>query len=504
MGTQRVLVVGAGAGGLAAALLLAARGIEVLVLEAASGPGGKLREVQVAGLPQDAGPTVFTMRWVFEQLFADVGASLDGLLPMRQVETLARHTWEDHSRLDLFADPQRSEDAIAAFATPQEAQRYRAFCARARGIYQTLEQPFMCRARPNPVSLAQRVGWRRLPDLAAIAPFERMWAALGDYFQDPRLRQLFGRYATYCGSSPYLAPATLMLVAHAEQAGVWTVDGGMHRIASTMADLLTRLGGTIRYGSPVARLQLRGDQVCGATLASGESLDCAAVVFNGDSAALAQGLLGDAARRAVPATRVEQRSLSALTWNLVTPAAGFPLARHTVFFSRDYAAEFDRILQDAQLPADPTVYVCAHDRDGQGQLAVAGAERLMCLVNAPAAADVRPLSADDIAACQERMLAKLARCGLRLYADPDATVCTTPADFHRLFPATGGALYGRASHGWRASFTRPAARSAVRGLYLAGGSVHPGPGVPMALLSGRIAAASLVQDLEHRHRRGRA
>ena len=503
MGTQRVLVVGAGAGGLAAALLLAARGVEVLVLEAAAAAGGKLREVQVAGLPQDAGPTVFTMRWVFEQLFADVGATLDAHVQMRPVDTLARHAWDDGSRLDLFADPQRSGDAIASFSSPQEAQRYHAFCQRARRIYQTLEQTFMCRARPNPVSLAHRVGWRNLPDLAAIAPFQPMWAALGQYFHDPRLRQLFGRYATYCGSSPFLAPATLMLVAHAEQAGVWTVDGGMHRIAASMAALLQKLGGQIRYASPVARLQLRQGRVSGAILANGETLDCAAVVFNGDTAALANGMLGDELRRAVAVTPASDRSLSALTWNLVTPAQGFPLARHSVFFSRDYTAEFKDILQTNRLPEDPTVYVCAHDRDGDGASAVTGAERLMCLVNAPATADLQPLSRADIAACQERMLAKLARSGLRLYADPANTVCTTPADFHRLFPATGGALYGRASHGWRASFSRPAARSAVPGLYLAGGSVHPGPGVPMAVLSGRIAATSLVQDLGRAGHRGR-
>ncbi|MFO1194115.1 MAG: phytoene desaturase family protein [Rhodoferax sp.] len=503
MGTQRVLVIGAGAGGLAAAVLLAARGVDVLVLEAAATPGGKLREVQVAGQPQDAGPTVFTMRWVLEQLFADAGASLQELLPMQPVDTLARHAWEDGSRLDLFADLQRSEEAIAALAGPQEAQRYRAFSARARGIYQLLEQSFMCRPRPNPVSLAHRVGWRRLPELAAISPFRTLWAALGECFQDPRLRQLFGRYATYCGSSPFQAPATLMLVAHAEQAGVWTVDGGMHRIATTLAALLERLGGRIRYASPVTRLQLRGDQVCGATLADGETLDCAAAIFNGDTAALAQGLLGDAAARAVPPTAIDARSLSALTWNLVTPAAGFPLARHTVFFSRDYAAEFDSIQRDGLLPGDPTVYLCAHDRDGSGQRTQTGAERLMCLVNAPARADRQPLSPGDIAACQERMFAKLARCGLRLYADPESTVLTTPAEFQRLFPATGGALYGRASHGWRASFSRPGARSAVRGLYLAGGSVHPGPGVPMAMLSGRIAAGSLVQDMERGRLRGR-
>ncbi len=502
MDVQRVLIVGAGAGGLAAALLLAARGLDVLVLEAAPGPGGKLREVQVAGSPQDGGPTVFTMRWVFEQLFSEVGADLAEHLPLRALDTLARHAWEDGSRLDLFADLRQSEDAIGVFAGPDDARRYRHFCTRAQRIYQTLEQPFMCSPRPNPVALAQRVGWRDLPGLASIAPFSSMWRVLGQYFRDPRLCQLFGRYATYCGSSPFLAPATLMLVAHAEQAGVWTVDGGMHRIATALERLLRQHGGQVRYNSAVAGLRVEGGRVRGVTLADGETLDATAVVFNGDPAALSSGQLGSAVARAVPLTPASARSLSALTWNLVSPARGFPLARHTVFFSADYRSEFEQILGAGRLPEDPTVYVCAHDRNAAGNEVPTGAERLMCLVNAPATADQRSLSADELARCQERVFDKLARRGLRLYPDGDNTVVTTPADFHRLFPGTGGALYGCASHGWMASFRRPAARSAVQGLYLAGGAVHPGPGVPMAVLSGRLAARSLLEDLARARRRG--
>lgn len=488
-------------GGLAAALLLAARGLDVQVLEAAPGPGGKLREVQVAGAPQDAGPTVFTMRWVFDGLFADAGAHLSDHLDLHAVSTLARHTWQDDSQLDLFADARHSEDAIGMFAGPEEARRYRRFCARARLIYQTLERPFMCSPRPTPLSLALRMGWHGLPGLASIAPFSSMWRVLGQYFRDPRLRQLFGRYATYCGSSPFQAPATLMLVAHAEQAGVWTVAGGMHRIATTMERLLLQKGGRLRYNCTVARLRLQGDRVRGVSLASGELLDADAIVFNGDPAALSAGLLGDAAARAVPASRVADRSLSALTWNLVSPARGFPLARHTVFFSANYREEFRQILEEARLPDDPTIYVCAHDRDGSGSEPPVGAERLMCLVNAPSGADHRPLPAAELARCEERVFATLARQGLRLYPEPGNTVRTTPADFHRLFPASGGALYGRATHGWGASFARPAARSAVRGLYLAGGGVHPGPGVPMAVLSGRLAATSLLEDLERANKR---
>ena len=188
-----------------------------------------------------------------------------------------------------------------------------------------------------------------------------------------------------------------------------------------------------------------------------------------------------------------RRSLSALTWNLLAPTRGFPLSRHTVFFSNDCAEEFADIFQRQRLPAAPTVYVCAQDRHGD-DLAPAGAERLMMIVNAPATGDTRPFTPEELTRCEDQSFRLMARCGLQVQRSPQQTRLTTPQDFERLFPATGGALYGQASHGWAASFSRPGARSRMPGLYLAGGSVHPGPGVPMAALSGRQAAASVMVD----------
>ena len=174
-------------------------------------------------------------------------------------------------------------------------------------------------------------------------------------------------------------------------------------------------------------------------------------------------------------------------------AEGFPLTRHTVFFSRDYAAEFEDILVHRRLPRGPTVYVCAQDRGDDGS-APAGEEGLLVLVNAPADGDLGAPDAASLEACTEATFGMLARCGLRLSSDPASTVLTTPAGFEALFPSSGGGLYGSASHGWQSSFTRPGSRSRVPGLYLAGGGVHPGAGVPMVSLSGQLAAQALLQD----------
>ena len=492
--TDRAVVIGAGVGGLVAALALATRGMEVVVVERAGTPGGKMREIAADGATIDAGPTVFTMRPVFEEIFAEAGASLDEYLSLEPVSVLARHAWSAGERLDLFADVDRSAEAIGDFAGAAEARGYRRFCERARRTYETLDRPFIRSGRPSVDGLVAGVGLRGLGDLWLANPFATLWGALGSFFQDPRLRQLFGRYATYCGSSPFLAPATLMLVAHVEQEGVWLVEGGMHRVARALAGLAEGRGATLRYGVEATGIVMAGGRVAGVRLATGERLDADAVVVNGDAAAVADGLFGPEAAGAVRPTARPQRSLSALTWAFVAESEGFPLTRHNVFFSADYAAEFAEIFAHARLPSQPTVYVCAQDRD-DGRRAPDGPERLLCLVNAPATGDIRPFGHAEIEPCETATFSLLERCGLRIRRRPEATVVTGPADFARLFPATGGALYGQASHGWRASFQRPGTRTRVPGLYLAGGSTHPGPGVPMAALSGRMAAMSVLADL---------
>ena len=495
MTARRVIVVGAGMGGLAAAMDLACRGFGVRVLEQASAPGGKMREVLVDGAPIDGGPTVFTMRWIFEALFEDAGTRLDDHLDLHAVETLARHAWRQGGKLDLFADIDRSADAIGVFAGARDADGYRAFCARSRDIYLTLKDTFIADQKPSPVGLVSRVGLTGLAALVRTVPFSTMWKALGSYFSDPRLRQLFARYATYCGSSPFLGPATLMLVAHVEQDGVWQVRGGMRRIADAMRNIGEGHGASYRFDTPVREILVEKGRAVGVVTGDGERIEADAVVFNGDVSALATGLLGDGTTSACRPTARQDRSLSAVTWCVRAPTSGFPLTHHNVFFGDDYADEFDAIFRRHTITGTPTLYVCAQDR-GLGETVGAGApERLLMLINAPADGDRDGGAGEDIAELETRAFGIAAACGLEIDIGSGAMVATTPAGFGGLFPGTGGALYGRASHGSMATFRRPGALSRIPGLYLAGGSAHPGPGIPMATMSGRLAAAKVAENL---------
>lgn len=496
---RHVGIIGAGIGGLSAAVDLSRRGFRVSVFEAARAPGGKVRKVTAGGRAIDAGPTVFTLRDVFESLFADAGASLDATLRLKPAEVLARHAWSADERLDLFADVDRSADTISAFASPAEGRNYIRFLEDAKRIHDTLDHSFMRAEKPSVAGLVKRAG---VPGLMGIRSFATLWKTLGTYFGDPRLQQLFGRYATYCGASPFACPATLMLIAYVEQSGVWLIDGGLPALARALQDLAESHGATFRFSAPVSEIRHAGGRATGLRLKDGTEIDCDAVVLNADTNALASGLFGAAVRSAVPATKPSERSLSALTWIMTGRARGFPLLHHSVFFSRDYKAEFDDILMRRRLPREPTVYICAQDRPAADAPCDARSEetpeRFLFIMNAPPTGDTHPLPPEEIAACETHILALLSRCGLTLDFDPADRQIVGPAEFDRLFPATGGALYGRASHGWRASFERPGATTRLPGLYLAGGSAHPGAGVPMAAISGRLAAQRIATDLTSR------
>jgi 1-hydroxycarotenoid 3,4-desaturase len=466
------VVIGAGIGGLSAAIALAAAGEAVTVLERQNAVGGKLRPVMINDESYDGCATVMTMKWVFEELFALAGADFTQACPMTRLETYARHYWSGGQTLDLFADRQASADAVARFAGAKEAEAFRAFMANARIIHDSLKEPFLKSQRPSPISLAARMPIRHL---LQIKPFDNLWSALQRHFSDPRLLQLFGRYATYCGSSPFSAPATLMLIAHVEAEGVWQVTGGMAQLPIALQKLAEKLGVEFRFGVDVSRLAVEAGRVTAVIDGHQERFTCSNVIMNGDPNAVATGLLGDAAKSACDATSPRDRSLSAYVWCGKAKATGAALAHHTVFFSNDYKREFAEL---AQGPAtDATIYVCDQGND-----------RKQVLINAPANPAV------SVANCKNAIKHKLQSCGLTLDLDDATANEHTPHAFSELYPGTDGALYGRALNSWNATFLRPQARTKLPGLYLAGGASHPGPGVPMAALSGMRAAEALLSD----------
>lgn len=490
--TKQVIIIGAGAGGLAAAIRLSGAGFAVTLLERHAHAGGKMRRVRIGNVEISNGPTVCTWRGIAEQLLREGGAPAPSDALFLPCDRLARHAWLDGTVLDLYPDPDRSARAVREAFGARESEGFRRYCEATRSMTDNLRESFMLAPKPDPVSLARRMGLTNPGALLATRPFGRLASELGTFFREPKLIQLFSRYATYVGSSPFLAPATLMVISRVEQEGVSIVRGGMPALAGALLAAAERLGTKFHPDTPVRRILMKGGRACGVELEDGRELSADLVVFNGDAAALSASLLGEAARKAVPPLSRNKRSLSALTLCAHTKTSGFPLDYHTVFFGSDYPDEFKAVFDRRSITAAPTVYVCAEDRaEGKPK----GKERLFCLINAPADGD-----RGDIWLDREHypgwLSSHLGRFGLEVDLAKSKSTITAPEDFNHAFPGAGGALYGAANHGPFDSFQRPASRSAIRGLYLAGGSAHPGPGVPMALISGMLAADAICQDTD--------
>ena len=487
-----LVVIGAGIGGLTSAIACAAQGLDVLVVEQAATPGGKMSVAKPAGRPVDAGPTVLTLLDVFDSLLEEAGLEPRDYFSASRATTLAQHFWPDGSQLTLHADREASAAAVRAFAGREAEDGFLAFTRASATIFDALDADFMRTGKPaTPLALMWRAGIRGLPAFLKLDPYRSLARMVGEHFADPRLRQLFGRYSTYAGSSPFECPATLALIAEVERRGVWQVDGGMAALAAGLARAASRLGVTFLYDTPVAEILVERGAARGVRLEGGRTVRARQTLFNGDHAALESGLLGEATARRTTRWFKGRRSFSAFTVAIDCPLAFAPAGHHNVFFSADQHAEFAQLAR-GEMPHDPTVYLCLQDRAESGA-APTGAERGLLVCNAPPNGDTQPLNQRERDQCLKRAWRTLERAGLRIPTQAPHSI-STPSDFERRFPATGGALYGRASHGWMASFLRPGARTAIPGLYCAGGSVHPGAGVPMAALSGRTAARAMLQD----------
>ena len=481
--SPRTVVIGAGFGGLAAAIRLAAAGHAVTVLEAASTVGGKARALPSEAGPVDTGPTVLTMRGVFDDLFALAGERLEDHVTLIPQAILARHWWQDGSTLDLTPDRDANIAAVTAFAGAREGRAFARFDAMAEKLRLAFDAPVMQSGRPDLRAIA-RAALRTPAIWPALLPGMTLDRLLRLTFRDPRLRQLFGRYATYVGGRPTHVPAVLAIIWRAEAQGVWAVLGGMHQLASALAALLVRLGGKIMLSTAARRILVHGHHVTGVETDQG-CISAGNVVFNGDPAALTAGLLGAGASHVLPARAATPRSLSAQVWAFAAQVSGLPLVHHNVFFTADPHEEFGPIGQGRAATA-PSLYVCAQDRI---QETPTGLERFEIIINAPAGLPDTP---EEDRLCQTRTFQTLARFGLTFSPAPPTTALTTPATLAQMFPASQGAIYGRSPEGMLATFRRPTAQTSLPGLVLAGGGCHPGAGVPMAALSGKHAAAVIL------------
>jgi phytoene desaturase len=492
MAEPRVAVVGAGLAGLSCAARLAHAGYPVDVYEQRDQAGGKAGTICIGGFRFDTGPSLATMPRVFAQLFEEVGESFEQALSFLPLEPICRYFFADGTRLAAFSDAQAFAQEIVT-KTIDSRERLERFLRHGRRLYALTADLFLWHSLHEASSYLRLPALRSLPGLWRIDALRSMDAAHRSFFRDPRLVQLFNRYATYNGSSPYRAPATLDIIPYVEYAfGGYAVDGGIRAIPAALEALAHRQGARIHLGRRVERILVRGGRVAGIRV-GGQDLPYEVVVSNADVLRTYVELLEDPdaplARRYL---RLEPSSSGLVfCWGMgrVFPELGV----NNIFFSGDYPAEFRALFEERRCAEDPTVYVNITSKLTPAD-APSGGENWFVLVNAPCNTGQDWQAA--AASTRRRILRRLERAlGGELENEIQVEWLMTPADIERETGSRLGSLYGISSNTRLAAFLRHRNRSLrPRGLYLCGGSVHPGGGMPLAVLSGKIAS-----DLIRRH-----
>lgn len=488
-----VVVIGAGMGGMAAAARLSVKGHRVTICEQAATYGGKLGSYRRDGFVFDTGPSLLTLPAVYRDLLIKTGRrELDDIVDIRAVEPGFIYTWADGTRAELpgcgvGAVASALGDALGGTA----ADDWRAMMVRAADIWRLTRTPVLQSPLTSYRDLLPLA--RSVRDVRTVAPWQSLRHAGRRHLRDPRLVTLLDRYATYTGSDPRKAPAALLTVPYVEQTfGAWHLGGGIRTLADALAERIAERGVDLRLDTEIVRIETSDHQVRAVHTAAGDRLTADIVVANADAAHVYHRLLDDsAASAATKALDFATPSFSGFVLLLAVAGRTPGLGHHNVWFPSDYDAEFNSLFARRPQPVtDPTIYVCAPDDDLMRP--DRDHESWFVLVNAPRHGSGpgtfdwhTPGVAEQYA---DRVLDVLAHRGLDIRSRVLWREIRTPADLAAATAAPGGAIYGTSSNGTRAAFLRPANQAAVGGLYLVGGSAHPGGGLPLVAMSAEIVA----------------
>ncbi|EFC83798.1 phytoene desaturase family protein [Parafrankia sp. EUN1f] len=483
---EHVVIVGAGLGGLSAALRLTGAGRRVTVLEREDSPGGRAGSLRLGGYRFDTGPTVLTMPELIADAFDSVGEDLDRWLTLRRLDPMYRARFADGSVLDVRADPADTEQGVRDLCGPAEAAGFRRFTDFATRMFRAEMRDFIDAQVDSPLALLRP----SLARVAALGGFRRLDTVVGRYLRDPRTRRLFSFQAMYAGLDPHRALALYAVISYMDSvAGVYHVDGGPHAVATAMADAAARHGAVFRYGSEVSRVEVRGGRAVAVHTADGERVPADVVILNPDLPVAYRDLLPPSV---APARLARLRFSPSCFLLLAGARVAHPEAtHHTIHFGQAWRRTFEEIISRGELMSDPSFLVSTASVT-EPAAAPAGAHSYYVLFPTPNL--TAPLDWSVLGPrYRDEVVAVLERAG---YADFGSAVeveqITTPADWRSRGMAAGAPFAAAHTFSQTGPFRPGNLAPGLDNVIFTGSGTRPGVGVPMVLISGRLAAERVL------------
>lgn len=491
---KRTAIIGAGLGGLSAAIRIASAGFPVDVYEQNCAAGGKASVVSGDGFIFDSGPTLLTMNFVIEDLFSSAGVRMKDYIRLHHMKIICRYFYGDGTILDAHSDRQKFSDEILkkTLDKPSSLSKYFDYCEK---IYSVIGEPFLSQDIHSIKTYLNKGSIKALFNLKKIDAFRTMHSANLSFFKDPKLVQLFDRYATYRGSNPYEAPATLNILPHMEfNLGSYVINNGMRKLPSVLKDIAEKKGVRFFFNSPVEKILLNEKHVLGIRV-DGLELPYDKVISNTDITSTYNNLLKNGQKQNVLKPAKQDPSLSGIIfyWGIQGKTPGLEI--HNILFSSDYSKEFDDLFNRQQVPDEPTVYIYISSKFNSDD-APPGCENWYVMITVPSDSgqnwEKETLNAKETVF---RVIKK--RLGLDIRSRIIFEHKLHPNDIERLTGSSNGSIYGVSSNSMSATFFRhPNKAPKIGGLFFCGGSVHPGGGIPLVILSGKIVSKLVVKELE--------
>lgn len=495
--TPHVVVIGAGLGGLSAAISLKAEGCSVEIVEKNERIGGKLNVREIDGFGFDLGPSILTLPKIFEDLFRRAGRRMADYVELEPVTPHWRNVFEDGLVLDLYQEPDAMKRELEKLDGDAEAHwaDFQRFLEYGRGQYRLVEEGYFARGLDNTREMIRHYGLWGL--FRGMDWKHTMAGSIERHFRSEHLRRIFEYFIKYVGSSALDAPGYMNMMPLIQfDHGLWYVKGGMYRLAEGLEKLLVDLGIPVRLNTGVRVIEKRGKRVTGVRLEDGGRLEADYVVCNMEVIPAMKHLLGESPKELKRYERFAP-ACSGLVIHLGTDRVYPQLAHHNFFYSQDQHKHFNTVFRKGELPEDPTIYLVAPTRTDPNK-APEGRDNLKILPHIPPIDPDRPLTRDDYLGLRDRVMDKLERMGLEdLRKHIVVEDMLTPPDIERMYGSNRGAIYGVVSD-WKLNkaFKAPKQSRKYRNLFFAGGSVNPGGGMPMAVLGGCRAAERLMAEAE--------